>query len=111
MAKLTAASIKTTDLELTAAVLQLYGKRKALKALGEEEGLLKERIIEVLSALEEEAGTVFDIPGGLQVFLTLSNGNKTLNKDMLIDAGVLPSQIEKGYKAGKPFTKVEVKVA
>jgi len=100
--------VEIQDAELTNAVVQLYGKRKAMKIIVEQEELLKDRVKEIILTLEEPEGTVFQIPGSLQVQLTVSSGRNTLNKDKLIDAGVLPSQIEKGYKQGEPFTKVEV---
>ena len=87
--------------ELTKAALQLYDTRKALKLMEEQEGLLKDRVKELVVALEYEAGTVFATPGGLQLHVVGVEGRKTLNKDLLIDAGVLPSQIEKGYKKGE----------
>ena len=95
--------------ELTKSATQLYGIRKALKLMEEEEGLLKDRVKELVAVFEYEKGTVFAIPGGLQLHTVEVDGRKTLNKDLLIDAGVLPSQIEKGYKKGEGYTKVEVK--
>jgi len=96
--------------ELTNAVLQLYSTRKALKLMEEQEGLLKERVKELITLLEYEDGTVLATPTGLQVHLIEVASRKTLNKDKLIDAGVLPSQIEKGYKVGEVSTRVEVKI-
>ena len=103
--------------ELTQAATQLYNTRKALKSLGEQEVLLKDRVKELVAALEYEEGTVFAIaaiPDSVQPSIRHLSvlpvaGRKTLNKDKLIDAGVLPSQIEKGYKVGDASTRVEVK--
>lgn len=101
--------VKLEDGELTRAVAQLYGTRNALKLMVEQEVLLKDRVKELVAVLEYEAGTVFATPSGLQFNVVEVAGRKTLNKDKLIDAGVLPSQIEKGYKVGDPSTRVEVK--
>jgi len=107
--------IELEHAELTHAAIKLCNTRKALEVLNGEEEVLKDRIKEILQEYEIGEATVFQLSLrgkalGVQVILTPSNGNKSLNKDMLIDAGVLPSVIEKGYKAGKPFIKVEVKI-
>ena len=97
--------------EPTLAVVQLYDTRKALKLMGEQEELLKDRVKELVAALEYEKGTVLTTPRGLRLHVVEAEGRKTLNKDLLIDAGVLPSQIEKGYRKGEGYTKVEVKAS
>jgi len=102
--------VQIEDGELILTVAQLYDTRKALKLMEGQEGLLKDRVKELIAALEYEEGTVFSTPRGLQFHVVQIEGRKTLNKDLLIDAGVLPSQIEKGYKKGEGYTKVEVKI-
>ena len=108
--------VRTDDRELTQAARQLYDTRKALKLMEEQEKLLKDRVKELVTFFIDvdvispttPKGLIIEI-GDLQVHLVEVEGRKTLNKDLLIDAGVLPSQIEKGYKKGEGYTKVEVK--
>jgi len=97
------------EAELIHVVVQLYDKRKALKLMEKQEGLLKDRVKELITILEYD-DDILATPSGLQVHLVEVAGRKTLNKDKLIDAGVLPSQIERGYKVGEPSTRVEVKI-
>lgn len=106
---MTTKEVVIADTELSHAARQLYDTRKALKIMGEQEVLLKDTVKELIALLEYEEGTVFALPGDLQLHVVEVAGRKTLNKDKLIDAGVLPSQIEKGYKVGEPSTRVEVK--
>lgn len=103
--------VQIEDGELTQAALQLYITRKALKHAEGQEAMLKDRVRELVTNLEHEKGTVFTTRRGLQIHIVEAEGRKTLNKDLLIDAGVLPSQIEKGYKKGEGYTRVEVKTS
>jgi hypothetical protein len=107
MATKTKPVIQVDNTELNFAIIKLNGVRKSLAVLNEQEDDLKDRIKELAAEYEIAESTIFEIEGN-QAILTPSS-NKHLNKDLLIDAGVLPSQIEKGYKVSE-FIKVEVKV-
>jgi len=102
--------IELEHAELSRAAIKLFQVRKTLEVLNNEKEILQDKIKDTLQDWETSEATVFQLGSGIEIILTPFKGNNTLNKDMLIDAGVLPSVIEKGYKAGKPFTKVEVKI-
>jgi len=93
--------------ELATAAHTLNSTRKSKAILEEQEDTLRNRIKEILFEFEIDEATLFKM-AGVSVTLTPTKGRKTLNKDMLIDAGVLPSVIEKGYKVGEGHVSVSV---
>jgi len=95
--------------ELRTAATSLHATRGSLALLEQQDSDLKDRIKEMLREFEIDEATLFQMPG-ISVTLTPTKGRKSLNKDMLIDAGCLPSQIEKGYKQGEGYTSVSVHV-
>ena len=98
--------------ELKVATGALSATRASLEVLEQQEKDLRRRILEICAEFEIAEATVIHPEGGtFNAILTPVKGRKTLNKDKLIDAGVKPAQIEKGYKEGDPYTSVSVESA
>lgn len=96
--------------ELRTAAATLDSTKKSMSVLEEQKDTLIARIKELTAEFEIDEATVFQMPG-ISVTLTPTKGRKTLNKDRLIDAGVMPSQIENGYNVGEGYISVSVSIA
>lgn len=116
MAKKDRAVVRVINPELRLLGQRLKSTRTAIKLMGEQEDEIKKEITEITQDWEiDKEGTIFLCAPGesmdiesVEVSL-IPSGRNSLNRDLLLENGVMVSTIEASYKYS-PYTTIEVDI-
>lgn len=93
--------------ELRALVREGHSLKGLLDRLNEIKKRIAEIVVEEQGLFNADTGFYGVRDGPHVVIIRESAGRSTLDKELLIEAGVTPAQLAAGTKTGKPFNVVE----
>jgi|SRR5579859_3191133 len=95
-----------TKAELSALIREAHSLREADKRLEE----VKKRIADIIreEGLVSEEGVFGARVGNLCCIVSEMPGRKTFNRELAIEAGIMPAQIEASMKQGAPSVRCEL---